>query len=112
MDCNNTLDFMEVEKDICERGCTKCPLSQKHNGTDLDCSDLKRECPKKYIEILQKWADENYITYQEDFFKKYPDAPKETDGTPVAPWCNIYGTGRCTNYGGDCKDCWKKAKVK
>ena len=76
-DCTKTLDFLKVEKLVCGLNCSEiCPVSNRNNGTDTDCSELKAENPEKYIALLQKWVCEHTKTYAEDFFEKFPNAKK------------------------------------
>lgn len=48
------------------------------------------------------------MTFKEDFFKKYPKAPLNSDGAPnLCPWHVGYTIrGDCTNY--DCHKCWNR----
>ena len=65
---------------------------------------------KEAIEIVQKWSDSHPIpkpkTYAEDFFEKFPNAPK-CCGTPSACRDCIYGSGKVCGPG-LCKDCWNE----
>lgn len=79
-----------------ETKCKDCPFS---NGKGDNClvyttSDdfsgsilvyLTPDCfPDNADEIVDKWVKEHPIkTYLQDFFEKYPKAPKEEDGIPI-----------------------------
>ena len=52
----------------------------------------------------------NTPTVREDFLKKYPDAPLNTDGTPKFCPCSLdksYKNG-CDEGWGDCAKCWSQ----
>ena len=87
----------------CTIGCSDCPLSNQHNGTDYACYQLERLNPERAIEIVEKWAKEHPPkTHAQDFFERFPNAPTNIDGTPIACKKSIYG-GRCITK---CPGCW------
>ena len=50
------------------------------------------------IDALQEWSDEHpeeepkhEKTLKEDFFEKFPDAERNSDGNPKVNPCDIYG---------------------
>lgn len=110
MDCSKTVDFIKVKGKICgdDHFCKCCPLSSFNNFKKLNCDRYLEQYPDEAIKKIQEWADVHMKTYMDDFFEKYPDAPREENGTPMAPWCIVYGTGRCTIKHGCCTDCWRK----
>lgn len=59
-----------------------------------DCSKIAQPHPQK--------------TYEEDFFEKFPNAPRQKDGTPLVCWGEIYGTGGCEDDFDEitCAECW------
>lgn len=77
------------------------------------CEDvLTRICAedvKTAIEIVQKWSYEHpKKTYAQDFFEKFPDAPKDEavkGKSPLACRRVIYG-GECPDMG--CDGCWNE----
>lgn len=89
--------------DKCQIGCGNCPLSSYNNGRHVTCKKLILDFTEDYVQIVEKWAKEHPLkTYAQDFFEKFPNAPKDYDGTPTSCKKNIYG-GIC---GGDCLYCW------
>lgn len=64
---------------------------------------------KTAIEIVQKWSNEHpKKTYAQDFFEKFPDAPrcKSANGRyPSACRKAIYD-GKCPGVG--CEECWNE----
>ena len=106
-----------------ETKCKDCPFS---NGKGDNClvytTDillgntlvyLTPDCfPDNADEIVDKWVSEHPVkTYMQDFFEKFPNAPKGRNRIPIACWNHIYGDGI---YGGgndcvgDCIKCWNQ----
>lgn len=104
MDCSKTIDFFAEAKRLCDSrtGCTadvankeQCPLFAfcEHPGITRGA-----EYAKKLIENLQKWSNEHpKKTYVQDFFEKFPNAPKDKSAKGEYP-------DACRNliYGGGC----------
>lgn len=115
MNCNKTIDFFAEAKRLCNSRtrCTtnaaykeRCPLFVfcKHTITTRSAEKVI-----KAIENLQKWSDEHPTkTYAQDFFKKFPDAPKDGSGKEKYPcacrWV-IYGE-ECPYI--KCSECWNE----
>jgi len=91
-------------------------LKRMCKGYSLQC----RECPFKidfcqpaYFpdnadEIVDKWAAEHPVkTYVMDFFEKFPNAPRDSDGAPKTCWKHVYGDGKyCSSD--TCTECWNR----
>lgn len=90
----------------CGIHCSECPLHKGNNGTNYSCHQFERLQPEKAIEIIENWAQEHPVkTYAQDFFEKFPDAPKGPSGVPKADRCDIYGFEIPTcEY--NCVVCW------
>ena len=87
-------------------------LKRMCKGYSLQC----RECPFKidfcqpaYFpdnadEIVDKWAAEHPVkTYVMDFFEKFPNAPRDSDGAPKTCWKH----GKyCSSDA--CTECWNR----
>ena len=115
MDCSKTINFFSELKrlcdsrDDCEADMTskeQCPMFEVCN-----CS-LTKICTKdatKVVESLQKWSDEHpKKTYAQDFFEKFPDAPRDELYKKRYPWvcrAGIYG-GECPRI--ECDECWNE----
>ena len=80
--------------------CDDCQLSVKN------C--LPNSLPDNADEIVGKWAAEHPIkTYAMDFFEKFPNAPRSSDGIPQTCWEHVYGDGRyCPSDA--CTECWNR----
>lgn len=115
MDCNKTIDFFAEAKRLCDSrtACMadadnkeRCPLVAFCGNTFATRS---AEESITAFENLQKWSDEHpKKTYAQDFFEKFPDAPRlETakDEYPSACRNTIYA-GKCP--GEECYECWNE----
>ena len=84
--------------------CSDCPLQ----GKCCAC-----EIPDNADEIVDKWVKEHPIrTYAQDFFKKFPNAPKGRYGTPIPCIEDIYDVDKqlteCSKGNIDCLKCWNQ----
>ena len=87
----------------CPIVCSDCTLRHRHNGTGYTCLQLDRLNPERAIEIVEKWAKEHPLkTYAQDFFEKFPNAPRDRKGLPILCKKKIYG-GECSSK---CTNCW------
>ena len=91
-----------------ETKCKDCPLS----GSDVnDCWVIQPpdSYPDEDIDaIVDKWVSEHPVkTYAMDLFEKFPNAPKDSNGAPIACWKHVYGDGNDCGSGG-CTECWKR----
>ena len=67
----------------------------------------ENENPEKAVEIVEQWAkDHPRKTYRDDFFEKFPNAPKTSTGYPFCTRRGIYGI-EATN-GNTSKENWDK----
>ena len=120
MDCNKTINFLHElqrlcdSRDVCEANAANkegCPMLGL-----CDCSIITTcaEDAIKAVENLQKWSDEHsQKTYAQDFFEKFPDAPKDEaikEMSPIACRRVIYGGGcRMTDPKiACCYECWNE----
>ena len=119
MDCSKTIDFFAEAKRFCDSrnvcmsdatGKEQCPLL-------AFCAQKRPVCAddvKTAIETVQKWSDEHpKKTYAQDFFEKFPDAPKDEAVKGKCPWAcriGIYGGG-CPKIEPEidsCYECWNE----
>ena len=85
--------------------CKNCPMSEYMCAPECAPEDL----PDNADEIVDKWISEHPVkTYVMDFFEKFPNAPKDDDGTPSRCWQDTYGDGQYCGYDGKCTDCWNR----
>lgn len=90
-------------KRMCEEHhyCIGCPLFY------LERCMLYR-LPSNIDEIVNKWVAEHPVkTYAMDFFEKFPNAPRDSDGAPKTCWKHVYGDGKyCSSDA--CTECWNR----
>ena len=91
-------------KRMCDsyKKCDDCPLGYVH------CVDSISTLYDNADEIVDKWVLEHPIkTYAMDFFEKFPNAPKDRNGAPIACWKYVYGNENdCGSEG--CIECWNQ----
>lgn len=89
-----------------------CPINIEFAD---ECGVAVRENPEKAVEIVEKWSRENPVkTMMDDFLEKFPNAPKDEDGTPIH--CCPYYVGYVLNRGCpevdgremECIECWSR----
>ena len=91
-------------KRMCDsyKKCDDCPLGYTR------CGDSISALYNNADEIVDKWVLEHPIkTYAMDFFEKFPNAPKDRNGAPIACLKHVYGNGNDCGPGG-CTECWNK----
>ena len=114
MDCSKMINFFPELKRLCDSrtACEadaankeQCPL----HGFCRQSLTIRAEEIITAVENLQKWSDEHpKKTYAQDFFEKFPDAPrcKSANGRyPSACRKAIYD-GKCP--GVVCDECWNE----
>lgn len=81
--------------------CSGCPIK-----SILTCSVYR--LPDNIEEIVDKWVQEHPVkTYAMDFFEKFPNAPRDSDGAPKTCWKHVYGDGKyCSSDA--CTECWNR----
>lgn len=81
--------------------CSGCPIK-----SILTCSVYR--LPDNIEEIIDKWVAEHPVkTYAMDFFEKFPNAPRDSDGVPKTCWKHVYGDGKyCSSDA--CTECWNR----
>lgn len=92
-------------KRMCEKHskCVGCPF------IEFDCCE-----PDHFSddadEIVNKWVAEHPVkTYAMDFFEKFPDARKRTDGvTPIVCRRFVYDNNENCEFIGSCIECWNR----
>lgn len=110
----NFKDLSRLCKNMTE--CKNCPL----------CEDTEKEiCKIGFIspcawsneieEIIDKWVAEHPAkTYADDFFEKFPNAPKDDLGNPKCCLGSVYpefDMNTCQYYD-SCEKCWNQEMKK
>lgn len=111
IDCSKTENFIKEKERLCQyykdKGCVFCVLDRNIKG--LSCSDFIVQQPKKAIEIVQRWSNEQPPkTFLTDLLEKYPDVPLAKNGYPsICPHHLGYTKEDYINCGSStCQQCW------
>lgn len=122
MDCRKTIDFFPELKRLCDsRAVCEADAANKEQCPLFGFAFCGRSATEgstkeiiKAIEILQKWSDEHpKKTYVQDFFEKFPNAPKDRltkREYPDACRNLIYGGGcpKIESRIDCCYECWNE----
>lgn len=83
-----------------QKGCVTCPI----DGLSF-CSGEFIMGLAKEESVIDDWCGKHPTkTYADDFFEKFPNAPKNNNGTPCMCLNQIYQTIQTCD--GDCIFCW------
>ena len=99
--------FKDLQR-MCETydRCEDCPLYIFMIYGFVSCTAHK--LPDDADEIVDKWVKEHPVkTYANDFFEKFPNAPKNMYGLPIGCIETIYGKRTCMDKE-SCSDCWNR----
>lgn len=108
----NAVEFIKEYSRLCNtyKNCTECPFRESPCGTDCDWTlGLEEEI----VEIVEQWSQSHpQKTMIQDFFEKFPNAPRTVDGLPFpCPFeCGYSKNNNCpfgkNNPSDDCSKCW------
>lgn len=105
----DAVEFLKEINRMCgEMGsCNDCPLDC---GGCCEISELVRLGLTRVVETVEKWSKEHpRKTMAQDFFEKYPNAPRTEDDMPFP--CPD-GLGYCKHdsfcIGHTCMECWSR----
>lgn len=96
----------------CGIRCNDCPLGYCNNRKGLSCVNFMFNHPEEYERLLADWANAHpQKTRAQDFFEKFPNAPKDISGTPITcaqhvGYCE-YSQEDC-RYINSCSRCWNE----
>lgn len=101
--------FIKEHQRMCDKtSCHNCLAFDK-----LDCCDLDTNNPELLVQIVEQWSEEHpQKTIMQDFFEKFPNAPRTVDGLPFpCPFeCGYSKNNNCpfgkNNPSDDCSKCW------
>lgn len=101
------IDYLAEYARMCESRagkCTDCPLDFGDFGR---CTKtIFNDVPAAKAKIAAWSAAHPWKTYAQDFFSKFPNAPKHYDATPKACRSRVYGDYDCVGIG--CFSCWNR----
>lgn len=103
----DTIKFLAEFKRMCKtyQGCAGCRAIGICNYMGME-SDAQRQ---ELVDIVEQWSkDHPKKTRLQDFLEKYPNAPLEADGTPIA-CCETLGYCKDCCLRPNCVKCWNEA---
>lgn len=107
----DAVKFLRTYRRMCRfyETCKKegCPMKEVPH-CDLHDPELDIE---KAVEAAEKWGEEHpEKTMGQDFFEKFPNAPKEKGSYPACcPWnCGYQKKQDCPEEFESCEECWSR----
>ena len=79
----NNVELLKAMDRMCDETlCSSCPVNNVTiDGKRRGCKVLRRECPEKFLAIVEKWAEEHPLkTRQSEILKMCPNAKLGPDG--------------------------------
>lgn len=101
----DAIEFLKQRHRMCDmETCDSCPASFL-DECDCDSKDIV-----ELVEIVEKWAQEHpQKTMMQDFFEKFPNAPRTKTGEPmICPYNCGHGNFSCEQANGTCYNCWSR----
>ena len=102
-------EAMRIWKRICnpQDDCEHCPLGR---GCPCEMTPICIDMAK-FEAILAKWAEDHpEKTIADDFFEKFPKAPRDDKNTPYtcAKDCGYSKPPYCERVPFNCDNCWRR----
>lgn len=102
----DAIKFLKERVRMCNSfdGCDNCPLQNECLDTEIEAM----------VNAVEQWSKSHpQKTMMQDFFEKFPDAPKHEDDTPQFPCPSHLGYGNlkemeCEFFQGNCSKCWNR----
>lgn len=110
----DAVEFIKEYFRLCEthEDCVNCPFTKEE--VDVPC-DLISKNAEKIVSIVKQWAEEHpQKTIMQDFFEKFPNAPKSKFNHPtLCPGNCGYNNETpsyeiCKKFNEDCLKCWSR----
>ena len=110
----DAVEFLKEYQRMCRKECEECPLNHKVCLYDnIDEDNLPFE---EIVEATEQWSQSHpQKTMIQDFFEKFPNAPKEEDGTPINICPSYFGytdepnsLSICEKFNNNCIKCWSR----
>ncbi len=92
-----------------EMECDQCLRHELCNG--MDCPTWELYNPEKAVEITEAWLKEHAVkTRADDFFEKFPNARKDSNGMPTICVTEVGYTDGCHGIPKmiSCTKCWNE----
>lgn len=107
VDFSNPENLLHEYGRMCaENDCASCHITKfkdnKDMYKDIECAEFLRDYPVIAKRIIMTWSEQHPVkTYRDDFFEKFPKAPRKGNGGPLFEPCKVYGR----ICGDSCDDC-------
>lgn len=103
----DAVEFLKQYQRMCKSytSCESCELYSDFLSSGCLDSD-----PKTSVRVVEQWAQTHpQKAMIQDFFEKFPNAPKGKTGAPgVCPYDCGYGDFDCEQANGICYNCWSR----
>lgn len=107
----DAVEFIKERNRMCDSAanCSRCQVYD-----ELKQCDFCTEDPEKLVQIVEQWSKEHpRKTMMQDFFEKFPNAPKNLYGIPnnLCPSELGYKSTHeyhCGDYESSCINCWNR----
>lgn len=82
----DAVEFLKERIRMCKSykdSCAGCNLYNFFQESNIHCIELLECCPEESVNLVQQWSQSHpQKTMMQDFFEKFPNAPKDDFGTP------------------------------
>ena len=92
----------------CKAICDECPIGII-KGTEIDCTEFAKQFPQKFVSLMLEWANNNNITYAEEFHTRFPASPISAEELVELGYCRrtiFEGHLTCQKPSSECVKCW------
>lgn len=115
----DAVEFLKEKVRMCESykdSCAGCDLYNFFKESNMHCIEFLECCPEESVSLVEQWSQSHpQKTMMQDFFEKFPNAPKDEKegGVPksVCPKQLGYTNKNedCTElFDCDCLKCWSR----
>lgn len=111
----DAVEFIKERRRMClsYEDCIGCPC--EHGKQPISC-EIQSKTAQQLVEIIEQWSQTHpQKTMIQDFFEKFPNAPKEEDGTPIdicPSYCGYTDEPNslavCEKFNKNCLKCWSR----
>lgn len=113
----DAIKFIKEYSRLCrnQENCNTCPLTKTCYISKRTMERIIKN-PESLTNSVEKWSQSHpQKTMMQDFFEKFPNAPKKEDGTPldICPsYCGYTDEPNslsvCENFNQNCLKCWSR----
>ena len=109
----DAVEFLKERIRMCNSykdSCIGCELYKTSTESNTDCIRLLDYHFEDAVSAVEQWSQNHpQKTIMQDFFEKFPNAPKSETGEPMmCPYNCGYGNFCCEQSNGICFNCWNR----